>query len=227
MFKGRQVTLNLTERSHSMSKNARKCKLCNHVLTGYQKKFCSKSCAATYNNRGVRRHGSPKKCVRCGGKLYRGLKYCSLCWKNYSSEIISEISINRRRNPPSEIVCSCCGHSFYTYHRSAMFCSPECHKRHMFEKRIKECFSSGIIHEKNVKNLSGPKNVLIEIKGHHCEVCGRKSWMKKPIPLIYDHIDGNSSNGRSDNARLVCGNCDMQLPTYKNKNKGNGRKWRK
>jgi len=25
------------------------------------------------------------------------------------------------------------------------------------------------------------------------------------------------------NLRLVCGNCDMLLPTYKSKNKGNGR----
>ena len=38
-----------------------------------------------------------------------------------------------------------------------------------------------------------------------------------------DHIDGNSDNWMDNNLRLVCGNCDMQLPTYKSKNLGNGR----
>lgn len=38
-----------------------------------------------------------------------------------------------------------------------------------------------------------------------------------------DHIDGNSDNWSLDNLWLVCGNCDMLLPTYKGKNIGNGR----
>ena len=43
------------------------------------------------------------------------------------------------------------------------------------------------------------------------------------MPVVMDHIDGNSDNWLDSNLRLVCGNCDMQLPTYKNKNKGKGR----
>jgi hypothetical protein len=42
-----------------------------------------------------------------------------------------------------------------------------------------------------------------------------------------DHIDGNSENNHLSNLRLVCGNCDMLLPTYKSKNKGNGRAYRR
>jgi hypothetical protein len=51
--------------------------------------------------------------------------------------------------------------------------------------------------------------------------------MGKPIPLIVDHIDGNPLNHKVDNFRLVCGNCDMQLDTYKAKNYGKGRKYRR
>jgi hypothetical protein len=51
--------------------------------------------------------------------------------------------------------------------------------------------------------------------------------MGQPIPLVVDHIDGNPTNHAITNFRLVCGNCDMQLPTYKAKNKGNGRKYRR
>lgn len=50
--------------------------------------------------------------------------------------------------------------------------------------------------------------------------------MGKEVPLVVDHIDGNAENCSVTNFRLVCGNCDMQLPTYKNKNKF-GRAWRR
>ena len=56
-----------------------------------------------------------------------------------------------------------------------------------------------------------------------CEVCSETQWMGKPIPLVLDHINGHSGDWRLDNLRLVCGNCNMMLPTYKNKNRGNGR----
>lgn len=68
---------------------------------------------------------------------------------------------------------------------------------------------------------------MIDIRGHACEICGLTEWMGKPIPLVYDHVDGDCMNGSLINARLVCGNCDMQLSTYKSKNKNSGRSWRR
>lgn len=43
------------------------------------KKFCSRSCSASYNNKGVRRHGSaPSNCLRCKKPTKTtGRKYCS------------------------------------------------------------------------------------------------------------------------------------------------------
>lgn len=42
-------------------------------------KFCSKSCSASYNNKGVRRHGTePQSCLSCGNKTAsKSQKFCS------------------------------------------------------------------------------------------------------------------------------------------------------
>jgi len=51
--------------------------------------------------------------------------------------------------------------------------------------------------------------------------------MVKSLYLFLDHIDGNSENNARENLRLVCPNCDSQLPTFKYRNYGNGRHKRK
>ena len=63
--------------------------------------------------------------------------------------------------------------------------------------------------------------------GWRCSICGRSTWMGRRVPLVLDHINGNPDDNRIDNMRLVCGNCDMQLPTYKSRNRGRGRAWRR
>ena len=49
---------------------------------------------------------------------------------------------------------------------------------------------------------------------------------EKKIVLEVDHIDGLHYNNTVDNLRLICPNCHSQTDTYKNKNNGNGRKYR-
>lgn len=68
------------------------------------------------------------------------------------------------------------------------------------------------------------KDHLIHINGNTCSICKTTDWFGVPVPLVCDHIDGNSSNYSYENFRLVCGNCDMLLPTYKGRNRGKGRK---
>ena len=42
-----------------------------------------------------------------------------------------------------------------------------------------------------------------------------------------DHIDGNRTNHKLENLRMLCPNCHSQTSTYKGRNKGNGRHSRK
>lgn len=55
-------------------------------------------------------------------------------------------------------------------------------------------------------------------------VAPQEVWNGRPLVLVLDHLDGDSTNNTRDNLRLVCPNRDsQQLPTYQNRNKGNGR----
>ena len=67
------------------------------------------------------------------------------------------------------------------------------------------------------------KKFLIEDHGYSCFKCTNSEWVGKPIPLELDHIDGNASNNRLDNVRLLCPNCHATTPTHRAKNKGYGR----
>lgn len=67
------------------------------------------------------------------------------------------------------------------------------------------------------------KKYLKEVRGHKCEICQTSEWCGQPIPLILDHISGNSEDWTLQNLRLICPNCDHQTPTFSGRNKGNGR----
>lgn len=68
------------------------------------------------------------------------------------------------------------------------------------------------------------KHYLIEAQHHACDICGSPDhWMGMTLIFVLDHIDGDSMNNGRDNLRMVCPNCDSQLPTFQSRNRGKGR----
>lgn len=113
------------------------------------------------------------------------------------------------------------------------FCCNQCQQDYQTQQKYIEIEKNGkfpIVNSIYTKEINRPfvRKYLISKFGHKCSICGNTHWLGNPILLIVDHIDGDIDNHKIENYRLVCSNCDATLPTYKNKNRGKGkRKYRR
>lgn len=65
------------------------------------------------------------------------------------------------------------------------------------------------------------KNRLIKegIIKNECSICGISSWQNKSLNMELDHIDGDRTNHKLENLRMLCPNCHAQTETYRSKNR--------
>ncbi len=169
---------------------------------------------------------NPKICPNCEEIIpweKKQNKFCnSSCAASYNNKKRERKRRRIQRN------CKNCGNIIYY---PKIYCNDICQQEYQYKDFItkwKNGEISGGIGSSYTWGVSRHiKRYLIETYGHKCSICGCEEWLGEKVPLVLDHIDGNSDNNKEENLRYVCGNCDMQLPTYKAKNIGNGREYRK
>lgn len=159
---------------------------------------------------------TPRKCPRCEALIpyeRRSNKFCTAS--------CGAIWANAKRVFPLRR-CEGCGCALKRGGKK--FCSNACQCRKQWNARVAEINATGKMPSTEPRCA---RRYLAETYGWQCVICKITSWQGQPTPLVLDHIDGNSDDWRVANLRLICPNCDAQTPTYKARNRGNGRFYRR
>ena len=103
------------------------------------------------------------------------------------------------------------------------YCCSECKQQKEYTERVKTWLLTGQCNPGS-HYRHYVRRYLLLYQHDRCDLCGRPNkWHGKELIFILDHIDGNSDRNMRENLRMICPNCDSQLPTYKNRNLGHGR----
>ena len=104
-----------------------------------------------------------------------------------------------------------------------VYCSNACQREWERQQLVAVWLTSGVANPGSNPGHYVRRHIRDEQAGA-CAICGGlDEWNGLPLVLILDHIDGDATNDVRSNLRLVCPNCDSQLPTYKARNRGRGR----
>lgn len=123
-------------------------------------------------------------------------------------------------------ICLGCGEPLTKRHQFS-FCSNACQRAAERRRRTAIWLETGI-GEPAGSHRHYIRLHLFEVQRGLCAICACPAlWNDAELRFVLDHVDGDASHNRRDNLRLICPNCDSQLPTYKSRNRGRGRAWRK
>lgn len=171
----------------------RYCLECGKELKTGQKKFCSSSCSAKFNNRG-RKHSEETK--------------------NKISRTLAKREYLERDNS----VCPICGKEIKN--RQRIYCSRECFQEHRYNEEVKkwketpELFSS-----EDMPNVV--RRYLFTKYSCKCQKCGwgEVNETTGKVPLEVHHLNGDCTDNREENLQLLCPNCHSLTPNNGSLNK--------
>ena len=149
---------------------------------------------------------NPNRCYHCEFILSYDKRKHKFCSRSCS---VTVANINSIKSKPKCLECQePCG---------STYCSHKCQQLYIMKLKVTNGTASG----KTIKRY------IVQTKGYACEECKISSWNNKGITLELEHKNGNSEDHSLENVCLLCPNCHSQTPTYKSKNRGNGRHFRR
>lgn len=186
---------------------------------GHKPLFCSIECA----NEPTKVSITPN-CRNCGSKTVYPNIFCTQSCAaifNNANRLITPKNCNKvKKLKTKKLIRNYC--DFCKKECKTKFCTRDCVAKSKYEA-LKINWLNG---ELNVPNRR-LRRYLTELFGYKCKICGVSEWNGAKITLEVEHVDGNSENSNVENVCLICPNCHSQTSTYKSKNKGNGRHFRR
>lgn len=173
-------------------------------------------------------HKKENYCKFCKSIININRKYCKDCWNKHKQLIVStqpKHKSKKHNHTINENHYSLCQNCEKKIKYGNKVCNSQCHNDLLFKQRCQIIESQGYWHndKKFSTSTSFLKRYLKYKHGNKCSICGLDAnWNNKPLVLILDHINGIPNDWSLLNIRLVCPNCDSQLPTFKSKNRKNG-----
>jgi dienelactone hydrolase len=115
--------------------------------------------------------------------------------------------------------CLACGADLTKRHQK-VYCSVACQRARERATNIARWLATGV-GEPAGNHRHYIRLYLFEGQGGLCAICACPAvWNGLELRSVLDHISGDASDNRRENLRLICPNCDSQLPTYKSRNRG-------
>jgi hypothetical protein len=123
-----------------------------------------------------------------------------------------------------KVFCFNCNKEIINIHRKK-FCNVKCQSEYKHKESYIEFLNNN---EKYCVGYYTPKNFkdfFLKEQNNKCAICGIEPiWMNDILVFVLDHIDGDCSNNKRENLRLICPNCDSQTKTFKSKTKHSKRR---